>query len=147
MSQQDQDAEGFMLRATEVADVEAHPDLALGVYARKIYQSRRERDKKSPAQGLFQDPAWDILLDLFIAHAENKKMSVTSAGLAGQASTTTALRWIWALEEAKLVERKHDEADKRRSFVSLTTEGLNYMRDILSDTRNRLGSTSTETCD
>lgn len=72
MNKRIQDAEGFGLNMVESADVALHPDFALGAFAKKIYQSRRERDKKLQVPGLFQDPAWDILLDLFISHAGNK---------------------------------------------------------------------------
>lgn len=138
MSQQEQDAQGFMLNTVEDATIVPHSDLALGAFAEKIYQSRRERDKKFQVQALFQDPAWDILLDLFISHVGNKNISVMSAGLAGQVPPSTALRWVWALEEAKLVERRADKNDKRRSFVLLTAEGLSHMRDLLTSMSDRL---------
>lgn len=92
---------------------------------------RRDRESKSPVPGLFQDPAWDILLDLYMAHAEGKCISVKSAGLACPVPATTALRWLWALENAKLVERMPDKHDKRRSFVTLSTKGQQYMNDVL----------------
>ncbi len=56
-----------------------------------------------------------------------------TAGLAGQVPASTALRWIWVLEEAKLVERKLDQTDKRRSFISLSSIGLASMREVLAD--------------
>ncbi|WP_428332574.1 MarR family transcriptional regulator [Novosphingobium sp.] len=127
MGQQD-DAEEFILKATGTP----HPDIALGILAQKIYSARRERDKKLHMPGLFQDPAWDILLDLFVSHTQNKYISVMSAGLAGQVPASTALRWVWALEEAKLVTREVDKKDKRRSFVFFTPEGLTYMREVLT---------------
>jgi DNA-binding MarR family transcriptional regulator len=83
--------------------------------------------------GLFGEPAWDILRDLFISYAEHRKISIMSAGLAGHASTTTALRWVWALEDAHLVNRKLDQSDKRRSFVSLAPGGLRFMREVLTN--------------
>lgn len=113
-------------------------DIALASLAEKIYQSRRDRDKRSPVSGLFQDPAWDILLDLFVAQARGKHISITSAATAGLVPPTTALRWVWALEEAKLVTRVSDGADKRRSFVVLTTSGNAYMRDVLGAISDRM---------
>lgn len=118
----------------------AMPDVALATFARKLYASRRERERKDILPGLFSDPAWDILLDIFIAHAQDKYISITDAGLAGQVPATTALRWVWALESAKLIERKPDSNDKRRSFVLLTDAGLKYMRQVLTAICDRMMS-------
>ncbi|MBB3861431.1 DNA-binding MarR family transcriptional regulator [Novosphingobium hassiacum] len=110
----------------------AIPDTALAIFARKVYIARRDRERASHSPELFNDPAWDILLDLFIAHAQDKFISVSDAGLAGQVPATTALRWVWSLEKTGLVERRADKSDKRRSFVMLTASGLSYMRKVLA---------------
>ena len=112
--------------------VTALPDAALATFAHKVYVARRDREKASTSPELFNDPAWDILLDLFIAHAHDKFISVSDAGIAGQVPATTALRWGWSLEKTGLVERRPDQTDKRRSFVMLTTQGLAYMRKVLA---------------
>lgn len=116
----------------------AIPDAALAVFAHKMYLSRRDRETLAPSPGLFQDPAWDILLDVFIAHAKDKLISVTDASLAGQVPVTTALRWVWALEKSGLLERQPDQHDKRRSFVKLTESGLTYMRGVLTAMSERM---------
>jgi hypothetical protein len=107
------------------------PDMVLGRLAGKIYLARRERERAFPMPDLFHDPAWDMLLDIFIAHAQDKYISVTDATLSGQVPVTTALRYVWALEKAKLIERKPDTTDKRRRFVILTEPGLKYMRQAI----------------
>ncbi len=114
------------------------PDTALAAFARKVYLARRDREKASLSPELFNDPAWDILLDLFIAHAQDKFISVSDAGLAGQVPATTALRWVWSLEKTGLVERMADKNDKRRSFVMLTSSGLSYMRKVLATMSARM---------
>ncbi len=106
-------------------------DHGLTRLARNIYQLRRELEKNSPVPGLFQDPAWDILLDLYLAHADGKCISVKSASLACPVPATTALRWLWALEKAKLVDREPDKHDKRRNFVTLSVKGQVYMDEVL----------------
>jgi len=121
-----------MIKVTDHPQGVFHTDLALGALARKIYKSRREREKRSPVPGLFKDPAWDILLDLFISYTENTQISVSSAGLAANTPTTTSLRWILSLQNAKLIDRIGDHFDKRREFVFLTPEGIRYMREIIS---------------
>jgi DNA-binding MarR family transcriptional regulator len=114
------------------------PDPGLATLARKIYQLRRTREKMSPVPGLFQDPAWDILLDLYLAKAQGKCISVKSASLACPVPATTALRWLWALEKANLVDRVPDKLDKRRSYVNLSAKGQAYMNDVLGTFRQEL---------
>lgn len=93
---------------------------------------------------LFADPAWDMLLDLYICHAQDKPETVSDACVASGVPATTALRWISILESRNLVERSRDPKDRRRTFLSLTSEGLRKMEDALdaasaSDARLGLG--------
>ncbi len=81
------------------APASSKPDIALGVFARKMCLSRRNRARIGQAASLFQDPASDILLDVFIAQTQDKFISVTDASHAGKVPVTTALRWVWALEK------------------------------------------------
>jgi predicted transcriptional regulator len=115
------------------------PDEVLARFARKLSLGRRDRDN-AVAAGLFHDPAWDILLDVFIAHAQGKSISITSASLSSNVSESTAIRWIWALEKSGLLKREPDRIDKRRTFVLLTDVGLVYMRQVLNSFSNRMDS-------
>src|SRR5690606_8543352 len=69
---------------------------------------------------LFADPAWDILLDLAVARAEQARVSVTSLCIASGGPPTTALRWIGQMTDAGLLERVKDDSDRRRVFIALT---------------------------
>lgn len=113
------------------------PDAALARFARKIYLACRDREKGIKA-GLLHDPAWDILLDLYIAHAQGQHISVTGAGLAGQVPESTALRWVSVLEKAGMLKRQADRNDKRRHFVLLSDSGLSYMRGALTSIADRM---------
>ncbi len=73
---------------------------------------------------LFADPAWDMLLDLTLARAERRRVSVTSLCIASGVPTTTALRWIKLLEQSSLVERVEGETDRRRAFMVLSDRGV-----------------------
>lgn len=86
---------------------------------RGILRARQERARHFPAN-LFADPAWDMLLDLYAAELSQRRVSVTSLCIASNVPTTTALRWITALEKARLIERRADPLDGRRYFMSLT---------------------------
>ena len=101
--------------------------------AQMIYKARRARDLIAPEKDLFHDPAWDIMLDLYIARCQHKAMSVTSASMAAGVPLSTALRWVWHLERLLLVTRQIDPRDRRRSFVSLTAAGLRVIEDALTD--------------
>jgi DNA-binding MarR family transcriptional regulator len=94
---------------------------------RQIVRARRLRDRYV-GSGLFEDPAWDMMLDLYAAHLERAHVSVSSLCIAAAVAPTTALRWIARLSEAGLFERRPDPFDRRRAFMSLTDRGLDAMR-------------------
>jgi hypothetical protein len=98
-----------------------------GVLARKAYAARRRRGAIFGNHDLFGEPAWDILLDLYIAHVERKDVSVSSACIGSASPPTTGLRWLGVLAEHDLVLREHDPFDQRRVLVRLTRRGLEAM--------------------
>lgn len=95
--------------------------------ARKAYALRRKRAAIFGNPDLFGEPAWDILLDLFIAHADGKPVSVSSACIGSAAPATTGLRWLGVLADEGLVLRDNDPEDNRRVMVRLSTTGLAAM--------------------
>lgn len=106
--------------------------LNLAMKARVIYEKRRRRLDYIPAQFL-GEPAWDMLLELFMQYAGGAKVSTTSLCIASDAPNSTALRQIVQLEEAGLIKRSPSEFDKRVTFVELTTSGLLAMGRYLED--------------
>jgi Fic family protein len=90
--------------------------------ARQLYQSRRLRDRIFGIS-LFADPAWDILLDLFIAKREGRKVTISSACAAASAPTSTAARHIAHLVQKRLVVRVSRQEDARSSYLELTAAG------------------------
>lgn len=99
--------------------------------AKALYALRRRRDAATPVKGLFGEPAWDILLDLFIAHKSSMELQVSSVCLEAGVPSTTILRWIARLEREGLLYRQADSGDLRRRYVRLTEDGLTMMRNIL----------------
>lgn len=95
--------------------------------ARKAYALRRKRAALFGNPDLFGEPAWDILLDLFIAHGEGKSVSVSSACIGSASPPTTGLRWLGVLADEGLVVRENDPEDNRRVMVRLTRGGLAAM--------------------
>jgi DNA-binding transcriptional ArsR family regulator len=94
-------------------------DTSLSVPARHYLKARRLREGLFP-EGLFADPAWDMLLDLFASRLEGSRVCVSSACSAAIVPQTTALRWVDRLEECGLLERHPDPADSRRIYLELT---------------------------
>ncbi|QCO16479.1 response regulator (plasmid) [Azospirillum brasilense] len=90
---------------------------------RTLQQSRVARDKYFP-KGLFEDPCWDMLLDLMANHLRGRRISVSSLCMASGVAQTTALRRITELHDRGLVRRIADEKDGRRVFIELTEQGI-----------------------
>jgi hypothetical protein len=95
--------------------------------ARKAYALRRKRESFFGNPDLFGEPAWDILLDLYIAAGEGKPVSVSSACIGSAAPATTGLRWLGVLADEGLVVREADAEDHRRVLVRLTPAGQTAM--------------------
>ncbi len=93
---------------------------------RRMIAERQSRAKFFDAE-LFADPAWDMLLDLTAAHAENQQVCVTSLCIAAGVPATTALRWVKQLVSQGVFERVADAADKRRAFIALSDSSLQAM--------------------
>lgn len=110
--------------------------------AREHYQSRRRRDKIFGSEGLFGEPGWDILLDLFIAAKEGRRISVMSACIGAAVPSTTALRWISALEREGLLLRQDDPNDARRTYVDLSPRGYMAMVEYFIGTAKTIRTTS-----
>jgi hypothetical protein len=98
-------------------------DATLAALASKIYSARRDVDKIFGMAGFSASPAWDIILDLYKAKALRREISISSACIGAACPATTALRWLQALENMQLIERKADPDDRRRFVVSLTEAG------------------------
>lgn len=99
--------------------------------ARHAYWLRRQRTQIFGSAELFGEPAWDILLDLYIAHAEGKPVSVSSACIGSASPATTGLRWLAVLTEHGLIAREADANDHRRIMVQLTECGVMAMERFL----------------
>ncbi|WOE74564.1 transcriptional regulator, SarA/Rot family [Alterisphingorhabdus coralli] len=102
---------------------------------KKIIKARHRRFSFFDAD-MFADPAWDILLDLYVASLEHRQVSVSSACIASCVPSTTALRWLNILEKNDLIVRKRDQHDLRRVFVELSQEGKKRLDNYFSSVRS-----------
>lgn len=85
---------------------------------RAMIRARRMRAQYLGSD-LFADPAWDILLDLFAARLERRRVAVSSLCIAAGVPPTTALRWIKTLTDVGLLVRVADPQDGRRVHIEL----------------------------
>ncbi|HEX5536282.1 MAG TPA: winged helix DNA-binding protein [Sphingobium sp.] len=101
---------------------------------RIIAERRVERYQYLPAE-MFGEPAWDMLLDLYLASGDGKSISVSSACIASRAPATTALRWLRRMEQLGLVARVNDDNDRRRVYVTITDAAKRALTDWLLSIR------------
>lgn len=87
--------------------------------ASQLYNLRLRRNRLFGAE-LFGEPAWDMLLDLYVHAAADRKVSISSACIASNVPATTALRWLNVLADRGLIEREPDPQDARRFYLKLT---------------------------
>jgi predicted transcriptional regulator len=99
--------------------------------AKLVYSARRRRDSAAGIGGLFGEPAWDILLDVFIARKSQREIQVSSVCIEAGVPSTTILRWLTRLELEGLIYRAPDNVDGRRRYVRLTDAGEAMMHRVL----------------
>ncbi|MBB3991206.1 DNA-binding MarR family transcriptional regulator [Croceicoccus naphthovorans] len=112
------------------------PNMPETQLARKILAQRMGREIFF-ANELFGEPAWDMLLDLYVCRASGKEVSVTSLCIASCVPQTTALRYIGLLEEKGMIVSKRSNIDARRRIIELTEQGWtqldNYLKRAVVD--------------
>lgn len=82
---------------------------------------------------LFGDPAWEMLVDLFIHQAENKNLSISSLCVTANMPMSSALRLVQKLCDAGILSRIADPIDGRRSIINLEPETAQRLRAYFSE--------------
>jgi len=91
-------------------------------FARKALRMREAQRRFLPAS-YFDEPALNILLDLFVADGERRTVYVNDACIASHTPTSTALRWIAVLVRDGFATRIRDDTDARRTILEITPVG------------------------
>ena len=107
--------------------------------AKWLYWSRTMRPDDG-IKKLYGEAVWDIFLDLYIAEAEAKRISVTSMCIGSGVAPTTALRYMTVLIDAGWLVREEDEIDNRRAFVKLSRSAKAHMDGYVDTVMERLWS-------
>ncbi len=121
----------FRFSRTRPSDSNAMLMPHLAQQADEEYRLRRDR-LPTLANVLLGEPAWDILLDLFIQQTKGRHVSTTSACIASAAPMTTALRYLKLLESNGLIQSSRLNQDDRVRVVELSPQGLRVMTDYLA---------------
>lgn len=103
---------------------------------RGIIKARRLRERFFGL--IFADPAWDILLDPYIARLEKRRLSVSSLCIGAAVPATTALRWITALTKKGMLVRENDPNDGRGVVVTLSDETHELMCSYFRNVRQQM---------
>ena len=102
--------------------------------AERAFRNRQSRAEFVGTRDIFGEPAWDMLLDLFIRQTKEEPVSMKSACLDVDAPATTVLRWLKVLKHNGLVGTHPDQADASRHLIHLTPTGyegmLRYLESI-----------------
>ena len=112
-------SESELVRQPQAAPGEAGDADLNAPMLRSMIRVRRLRDQYF-GEGLFADPAWDMLLDLMAARLEKRRVAVSSLCIAAAVPPTTALRWIKTLTDNGVFIRTADPHDGRRVFIELS---------------------------
>jgi DNA-binding MarR family transcriptional regulator len=82
--------------------------------------------------GMFGEPVWDMILDLYVARSQDKRISVSSLCIAAAVPSTTALRHISLMVQSGLATRQGDPDDARRVYIGLSDRAVELMDTLLS---------------
>lgn len=129
-------AEEFSGRADQVQPPQTAPagsaDVGVRLDAARLLLEQRRRRRDFLPEELFHEPAWDMLLALYLAWYEGQTMNVKTLVGTSDAPVTTSQRWIDHLAKLNLVTRVVDPTDRRRIEVSLSQHGLVAMEAYLT---------------
>jgi DNA-binding MarR family transcriptional regulator len=99
--------------------------------AERLYAERRRRDALFP-EGLFGEPAWDLLLALFIAREKGQATILSAAYRAAHVSDTTGRRMLEQLETEGLISRRRAPRSRKTRLVELTPDAIERLTDYLA---------------
>jgi DNA-binding MarR family transcriptional regulator len=98
--------------------------------AKTILRVRGARERLL-GRGAIGEPAFDLLLCLYV-RSEEKEASLTSLAKASGTPNTSAMRWIRYLGDRGLVEFSESTSDRRAMRVQLTPAGRTVMDEFLA---------------
>jgi len=101
--------------------------LNLALVAREVRRLRAGLFPGAP----FANPAWDVMLDLFIQEMNGFRTSLDHLSLGGELPAITIYECVDALVGLGLIERTSDRFDHRVFWLSLSVRGRQGMFELL----------------
>lgn len=83
------------------------------------------------ADPVFEEPVWDMLLELSLARLTGERLTVSQLCRRSRAAKTTAFRQLERLERSGLVGRQVDPGNTRRRIVEITDAALRQLLEYL----------------
>jgi hypothetical protein len=93
----------------------------LAEFARQLLAARKQRDRYFDPV-LFSNPAWDILLNLYVADAEGRGVNVLESCTASTVPQAVALRWLGYLRQEEMVVETSDPLRPRNTVIRLSDQ-------------------------
>lgn len=121
------DAEAPSAAGSRLASPLSH---SLTARAGALLQQRQARQSFLP-RSLFHEPAWELLLALYVARDADRPINVKHLVALVDAPITTSQRWIDQLAHMKLIHRVENAADRRRVEISLTDRAIDSIERYL----------------
>lgn len=109
---------------------------ALVEKARVQFHDRRRRLSVFP-RSMFGEPAWDMLLALYIHDLAGQRQTIGSLLQFSGTSLSTAKRWLSFLADHDLVRRDDHPTDLRTAFLSLSPNAREKLDLYFSETVER----------
>ena len=103
------------------------------------HELSNQRGRRSLFPGrFFGEPAWTMMLELYIADSEGQPLTVTNLCAVSNGPQTTALRWISILEQEGFVKRFSSKEDRRIKKLCLTNYALESLDRYFALRRHQL---------
>jgi DNA-binding MarR family transcriptional regulator len=103
----------------------------LAAMAERLYLERKRRADYFPA-ALFGEPVWDLMLALFVAREEGRRLSIAQAYEAAAVKPAAGRRLLVRMERAGLVARSGGQEDRRKRYVALSQNAHERLSDYLT---------------
>lgn len=100
--------------------------------ARHVHKTRLRSNEILGARVL-SDPQFEMLLELFVAHHEQRRICIGDLCRAGNVPATTGLRHIEKLEKKGFLTRFVDQRDARRWWVVPTAKALERTAELMTE--------------
>jgi DNA-binding MarR family transcriptional regulator len=100
--------------------------------ARDTLEYRRRRYRYFP-RGMLGEPAFDIMLSLYVAESEQRHVTHTMIAEMAEVPSSSAHRWIDFLAGKRFLDRAKHPFDSRATVLMLTPEGRKSLQSLFDD--------------